>query len=117
MIATLHSAYEPTKDAARPLSVRVLAEALGLQPDYVDMTVKDPLGKEAAITGHGDDLWIRHRSIADTALNLHREQRPGEVRELVARLVRAAVALGGTTSSLDPDLYAVAYLCSRLPDP
>jgi hypothetical protein len=116
MIAILHSAYDARNEGARALSVRVLAKTLGLDPSDIDLAVKDPLGKEAAISGHGDFLWIRHRSIADTALQLSRGSRPESLHELLGRLVRAAVALSSPDGLLDADLYAVAYLSSRLKD-
>ncbi|MEU2280708.1 SIR2 family protein [Streptomyces sp. NPDC013178] len=114
MIALLHAAFAPRRDRIRPLSVRILAQALGVRDTFVRMSLEDALRKEAAISEHGEDLWVRHHSIAETALDLSREQSPGELETLIRPLVRAAVSLSSTTGAMDDDLYSVAYLSSRL---
>lgn len=117
MIALLHGAFNPANPKSRPLTERILARALDLNAADVDMTVKDPLGKEAAVSGHGDHLWVRHLSIAEAALRLSRQQRPDELSVLIGKLVTAAVSLSAATARLDEDLYAVAYLSGRLQEP
>ncbi|WP_354395774.1 SIR2 family protein [Streptomyces atratus] len=114
MIAVLHSAYNVKKRRIQPMSVRILAEALQAKPAAIEMQVEDTLRKEAALSEHGESLWVRHVSIADAALRISRAQCPGELISVIRKLVRAAVQLSPAAGALDDDLYSVAYLSSRL---
>ncbi|GAA5034307.1 P-loop NTPase [Streptomyces siamensis] len=118
MIALLHTAYDPEKDQAAPLSQRVLAQAMGLQPAVaVEWEVTNPLGMEAAVSGYGRELWVRHRSIADAALDISQKQDPGELPALAQRLTTAAVEIHKQTGDFDKDLHAAAYLSLGLVGP
>ncbi|MGQ4388364.1 P-loop NTPase [Streptomyces sp. SAS_270] len=118
MIAILHTACLRARFKAPPLSRRVLARAVGLKsPDAVEWEITDPLGKEAAASGHGPALWVRHPSIADAALDISKEQDPGELAAVVRKLVTAAVEIAQETGTFDDDLHAAAYLSLRLSAP
>jgi hypothetical protein len=114
MIAILHVAVRPKSKRAKPLSVRILTRAAGLKPGDYRWAVEQPLGLEAAVTGEGNDVWVRHLSIAEAALDITRERDPAQLPALTSTLVRAAVSLSSVTGPLDDDVYSVAYLSSRL---
>ncbi|MGW2918980.1 P-loop NTPase [Streptomyces angustmyceticus] len=114
MIAVLHSAFDDTKRQIRPLSVRILAQALEANQAAIEMQVEDRLRREAALSETGENLWVRHVSIADAALRISRTKHPGELIPLIRKLVRAAVRLSPVAGPMDEDLYSVAYLSSRL---
>ncbi|MGW0414445.1 P-loop NTPase [Streptomyces collinus] len=115
MIALLHVAYNFENEKCSPLSLRVLGRVVGLEDDYlVEEAVAAPLGREAAVSEAEHGLWIRHRSIAEAALFISGERNPGELAELIRKLVTAAVELSKETSEFPDDLYAAAYLCRGL---
>ncbi|PBC60570.1 hypothetical protein BKI49_29150 [Streptomyces sp. Tue6028] len=118
MIALLHTAFDPSKNQAAPLSQRVLAHAVGLKPsEAVEWEVTNPLGREAAVSGDGRDLWVRHLSIADAALQISQEQDPLELPSLAQRLTAAAVEIHQVTGDFENDLHAAAYLALGLAGP
>ncbi|MEU9088189.1 SIR2 family protein [Streptomyces sp. NPDC048357] len=114
MIAVLHAAFDTKNRRIRPMSLRILAQALEAKQTDIEMQVEDTLRKEAALSDHGENLWVRHVSIAEAALRISRAQRPDELVALIRKVVGAAVRLSPATSALDDDLYSTAYLSSRL---
>ncbi|MFE7169248.1 SIR2 family protein [Streptomyces sp. NPDC057616] len=115
MISLLHSACRFGRGNGSPLSRRVLARAVGLKSaDAVEWEVMNPLGREAAASGHGPALWVRHQSIANAALDISQEGDPKELASIVRRLVTAAVEISQETKTFDDDLHSTAYLSLRL---
>ncbi|MEU0597815.1 SIR2 family protein [Streptomyces sp. NPDC006393] len=115
MIALLHVAFDQRRKNSSPLSARVLARVMGLEDEYlVEEAVVIPLGKEAALGGFDNGLWIRHHSIAEAALAISGERDPEELTGLATKLVTAAVDLSRETGSFSDDLHAAAYLSPGL---
>ncbi|MFF4429177.1 SIR2 family protein [Streptomyces sp. NPDC001513] len=114
MISVLHAAFHDKDRRIRPLSLRILAQALEMKQTDIEMRVEDTLRKEAGLSDHGENLWVRHVSIAEAALRISRAQRPDELVPLIRKVVGAAVRLSPAMSTPDHDLYSAAYLSARL---
>jgi hypothetical protein len=83
-IAALHAANIVT------LTPDVLAEAIGMSRDEIEEKVIIPLGEEAAVTVDGGYVLVRHRAIAEAAMNIA-ESFNLSSPELYSRLTRAAI--------------------------
>jgi hypothetical protein len=115
MVCLLHSTYDPKRVRTQPASLRVLAAATGLPVGSAPYLITEPLGREAAVSVHGERVWARHIAIANAALAVSRKRNPDEIPSVIAALVRGAIGVAPENRALDDDLYAVAYL-SRLLD-
>lgn len=115
-VCLLHCTCALNKLGAQPASLRVLAAASGLPIDSARYLITDPLGREAAVSLQGEQVWSRHPAIAEAAVTVSRRRDPQEIARVIVSLVRGAIHLAPENSSLDPDIYAAAYLSKFLQD-
>ncbi|MFI7483611.1 SIR2 family protein [Kocuria sp. M1R5S2] len=115
MISILHTAHNRSHYRNGPLSLRILAAAFRVPTGPAEFMILEPLGKEAAVRRHDQDVWIRHSAIAESALEASRSYDPKKVGELINRMVPVAIGLAEEGQSLPADIYAVAYLSRSLP--
>jgi hypothetical protein len=115
MICIMHSTVSARNPRSRPISLRVLAAATTLSDMAAQYLVVDPLGREAAVSQHGDDVWTRHSSIASAAMAASRQRDPEELSRLLSKLIPAAIGLASESGPLADDIYPVAYLSRALP--
>lgn len=114
MVALMHTAGRAANGNPAPISRRILAEACSLSEATIDYLVLEPLGAEAAISRHSDDVWVRHEAIAKAALTASRARDPQEVVMAIRRLVRASVLASPLVGGQGDDLYAAAYISREL---
>jgi|GEM_PF-6058456 len=116
MICIMHSAFDARDSRSKPISIRVLSAATSLSTTAAQYIVIEPLGREAAVSQHGEELWARHFSIAVAAIEASRRRDPEVMRRALETLVQAAVNLAPSSGPLPADVYPVAYLSSSLRD-
>ncbi len=116
-VALMHSVADETDMRYSPLSRRLVASMVGVDELAVTYVVVEPLGKEAAVSQHGDEIWARHRSIARAALQVSRDRDSEELPGVIRRLVAAAARTAGPGDTIANDLYAAAYIARSLDVP
>ncbi len=95
------------------LSKAVLARAIGVDESQVRRRILKPLGEEAAAGSSGQFILIRHRAIAEAAMEIGSNRFEVDPEDILADLVRAAISANEEGAHV-PHLSDWRYLSSRM---